>query len=154
MTELIENSVPVADVAKALKTTVAKVEAEARDLSLFVGADWAGRPAISVRDAAALVSGAARRDRDHDVAWRSHLASSEAWEANRERRRASAFQEAYDAALRQGRGAPAAAAAGHEAARVAVGDFERRTPPVEFNGEPTSTRWLTQATQKIKEVVR
>jgi len=153
MTELIEASASVADVAKVLKSTPTKVEADARDLNLYVGHDWSGKPAISVTDAHGLVSGATRRDRDHEARWRAHLAASEAWETERERRRAGAFQDAYDASERQGRGSPAAAAAGHEAAREAVRDFERKTPPPEFNGKSTSTRWLTQATQKIMEVV-
>ncbi len=154
MTTLIENAVTLQDIAKIMKITVTKVEADAGELSLFVGPDWAGRPALSVIDAAALVSGDARRDRDHDVAWRSHLASSEGWETAREAARSGAFQAARDAALRAGRGAPSAASAGHAAAREAVGDFERRTPPPEFNGKPTSTRWLAQAASKIKEAVR
>ncbi len=153
MTTFIETGVPLADIAKTMKTTVARIEAEARDLDVFIGQDWAGRPAVSVAEAATLVSGTARRDRDHDTAWREHLARSEAWEAAREGLRAGAFQEAHDVALRKGRGAPAAASVGHEAAREAVRDFERRTPPPEFDGKSTSTRWLTKTADKIKELI-
>ncbi len=153
MTTLIEAAVTLADIAKTMKTTVARVETEAHELDVYVGVDWANRPAVSVTDAAGLVSGATRRAQDADRAWRAHLAATEAWEADRERLRAGAFQDAYDASERQGRGSAAAAAAGHESARVAVHDFERKTPPPRFVGQETSPRWLTQATQKIKEVV-
>ncbi len=152
--EFIENSVTLQDIAKATKSTVAQVSADAGDLNLYVGSNWAGEPSLSLTDAHGLVSGATRRAQDHDVAWRAHLATSEGWETAREAARSGAFQDAYDVALRRGRGSPAAAAAGHEAAREVVRDFERRTPPPEFNGKSTSTRWLTQATQRIKEVVR
>jgi len=153
MTTLIENAVALADIAKTMKTTVSRVEAEAHELSMFIGQDWAGRPAINVIEAATLVSGTARRDRDHDVAWRQHLADNESWESARERHRADAFAEAHDGALRRGRGAPAAASAGHEAARAAVRDFEGRTPPPEFNGKATATRWLTKTADKVGELI-
>ncbi len=151
MSELIEAAVCLQDIAKTMKNPVAQVEADCHELSLFLGCNWAGRPALSVVDAHGLVSGATRRAQDADRAWRAHLASTEEWETERERRRAGAFQEAYDAALRQGRGAPAAAAAGHEAARVAVHDFERRTPPPEFNDAAPSR--LSKMKNRAKEVV-
>ncbi len=68
MMELIEAAVSLADVAKATKSTVTKVEADARELALFVGSNWSGQPALSVVDAHALVSGSARRDQDHAAA--------------------------------------------------------------------------------------
>ncbi len=151
---LIEHAVSLTDIAKIMKTTVARVEAEAHSLDVYVGVDWAGRPAVSVVEAASLVSGAARRDRDHDLAWRAHLAASEAWEAAREAARRTAFQGAYDASERQGRGSPVAAVAGHEAAREAVRDFERKTAPPAFDGAETAPRLFTQMTNRIKEKVR
>ncbi len=150
---LIENGIALDAIAKTMKTTVARVETEARSLDVYVGVDWAGRPAVSVVEAAGLVSGDARRVHDHDAAWRAHLAATEDWEAAREAARRTAFQGAYDASERQGRGSAVASDAGHEEAREAVRDFERRTPPPRFAGQETSPRWLTQATQKIKEVV-
>ncbi len=151
---LIENAVTLADIAKVIKSPGAQVEADALELSLYVGHDWAGRPAISVTDAAGLVSGAARRDRDHTARWQAHTAASEGWELQREQVRSTAFEDAYEASLRQGRGAPAAAAAGHEAAREVVRDFERKTPPPEFNGAETAPRLFTQMKNRVKEVVR
>ncbi len=74
MTELIEAAVCLQDIARVLKSTPTKVEADCHELSLFIGCDWAGRPAISVRDAHGLVSGDARRDHDHAAAhghWRA-----------------------------------------------------------------------------------
>ena len=76
MTTLIENAVTLADVAKALKNPVAQVESDCRELSLFVGSDWAGKPAVSTVDAHAYVSGAARRDHDHADAHRRWRAAS------------------------------------------------------------------------------
>lgn len=152
-TTLIPDGVALSAVAKVLKTTPARAEAQARELDVFIGQDWSGQAAVAVVDAAGMVSGATRRDRDHDVAWRQHVADSESWETARERHRADAFAEAHDDALRRGRGAPAAASVGHEAAREAVRDFERRTAPPTFNGQATSTRWLSRTADKVKEAV-
>lgn len=69
---LIESAVTVADIAKATNTPEADVEAEARALDMFVGADWAGRPAVSVGDAAGLASGAARLEHNGRRASLSH----------------------------------------------------------------------------------
>ncbi len=151
---LIENAVTLADIVKTMRTTATRVEAEARELDMFIGHDWAGQPALSVVDAAALVSGDARRDHDHRARWQAHTAATEAWEAAREAARRTAFEGEYDASLRQGRGAPAAAAAGHEAAREVVRDFERKTPPPAFDGAETAPRLFTQMTNRVKEVVR
>ncbi len=151
MTTLIENAVPLADIAKTMKITVPKVQANAADLDMYVGVDWAGRPAVSVIDAAAYVSGSARRDRDHDAAWRAHLAATEAWEAAREAARRTAFEGAYQASERHGRGSAIAAAAGHDVAREAVRDFERSTPVPVF-GDAAPSR-LSKMKSRAKESV-
>ncbi len=152
MTTLIENAVTLADIAKATKGTAAHVEADCHELSLFVGSNWSGAPALSTVDAHAYVSGSARRDAAHADAHTRWRAASEAWEADREAVRRTAYNDCFDTARRRGVGDPAAA---HEAAQVAsaaVVAFERKTP------EPTFGDWapsrLSQVKTRVKEVVR
>lgn len=54
---------PLAELAKLTKRTVDRVEAECRELDVFLGRDWCGRPAVAETDAEQLVSGEARRAR-------------------------------------------------------------------------------------------
>ena len=153
MTELIENSVAVADVAKTLKKTAAAVEADARDLNLFVGVNWAGKPAIGVRDAAALVSGDARREHDHAAAHGRWRADSEAWEADREDCRRTAFADHFDTARRRGVGDPAASSEASQVASAAIEAYEKSTPAPVF-ADAESPGVFTQMTNRIKEKVR
>ncbi|HET9871423.1 MAG TPA: hypothetical protein VFP89_02340 [Propionibacteriaceae bacterium] len=151
MTALIEAAVPIADVAKVTGATQRAVEDEARALQLFVGVDWAGRPAVSVVDAAALVSGSARREQEHATAWQAHLRASEAWERDRELARRAGYTEGAERAHSRGLAGPAAASAAREASREAAEKFERHTPAPTFNGEATSPSWFARAASKIKE---
>ena len=84
MTAYIEGALSLKAVAAVTKRTIADVEAEALSLGMFLGADWAGRPAVAERDAQQLVTGEARRVREHDLAWRDFEDRSRAWEATRD----------------------------------------------------------------------
>ncbi len=151
MSELIENSVAVADVAKALKSTATAVEADCRELSLFVGHAWDGRPAISVTDAAGLVSGSARRGADHAAAHARWRAASEDWESAREQVRQQAFTDRFDAARRRGVGDPQASSEAAGAASAAIIDYERKTPQPVF-GVVESPR--PSMRNRVREVVK
>ncbi|MBA3718679.1 MAG: hypothetical protein H0W95_00060 [Nocardioidaceae bacterium] len=151
MTTLIESGIALDAIAKATKIAVAKVEADARELDMFVGCDWAGRSALSVTDAARMVSGDARREHDHAKAHRRWRASSEAWEVQRESVRQQAYNDRFDTARRRGIGDPQAA---HEAAQVAgaaATEFESTTPPPTFGGVEPSR--LSQVKTRVKESV-
>ena len=138
MTAFIEEpTVTVAEVAKRVGRPVDEVKAEATALAMFIGLDWGHREAISCREAYVLVDGSARRNQDHDVAFRAHMAALDRWQQEREAVRRGVWQEASDDAVRRGFGAPVAADKGHAAAREAVADFERRTPEPRF-AEPQS----------------
>jgi hypothetical protein len=90
MPVFIENAVELTAIAKHLKTAVAAVEAECRALNLFIGLAWNHKPAIIERDAYELVSGAARRERDHGQAWRQYAELAE----ERTKQRDSVYLEA------------------------------------------------------------
>lgn len=89
--------VPLAEVAKETKQTVSRVKAECQELGLSVCPDWAGRDAISVDDAAALVSGQARRAQEHADVLMEHMRAVEEWTAARD----AAVQRGADAAQRK-----------------------------------------------------
>jgi len=148
MTALIENAVTVAALAKTLKTTAAAVESDARELGLYVGHAWDGRPAISVTDAAAYVSGAARRDHDHAAAHGRWRADSEAWELQREAVRQQTYNEHFDAARRRGIGDPASAAEAAQVTSAAVESFEKSNPAPTF-GDTESPR----LSKRVKELL-
>ncbi|MDP9459337.1 MAG: hypothetical protein M3Q22_03480 [Actinomycetota bacterium] len=76
---LITDAVPLADVAKVAKTTAAQLEQECRALLIFVGVDWANRPAVSTTDAHNLVTGEARRRHDHETAWQQYQNDADTW---------------------------------------------------------------------------
>lgn len=144
MTMTVENGVPLTELARVMKATVTEVEAECRALGVFVGSDWAQRPAVLERDAARLVDGSERRQQAHDRAWRDHLAATEAWERDGN----TAQQAAHDAAWRAGggpRGGQAATQAGREAAAAAVDKFERQRPLPKFQGLSTGQSWVRRA---------
>lgn len=147
---LIENAVTLADVAKVTRRPIVEIEADCRQLDLFVGADWAGRAAVEVRDAEAIVTGAARRDHDHTVAWRAFQDATEAWEAERMAVYNAANQAAHEEATRAGIGAPAGFAAAKDATQDAVEAWESKHPAPTFGGNATGRTWFA----KIKEVVR
>jgi len=131
-TTYIRGAVPLAEVAAVTKRPVAAVEAEALELGLHVVEDWAGRHALAEADAQRLVSGDARRDREHDAAWAAHLAACARWTAARD----TAVQKAYaDAQPAPGRlGGGAAADAARQAASEAGRRYEETTPPPLWEG--------------------
>jgi len=124
----IEGSVPLAEVAKVTKRTTAEVEAEAVELGLFLGTDWAGRVAVAEDDAHGLVGGSARRTREDEVAWRTHLDACETWT----RRRDEAVRDAHDAVGADPRSGPEKHSAARDAATEAGRRFEAANPPPTF----------------------
>src|SRR5215218_6394497 len=101
MTAFIEEpTVTVAEVAKLVGRPVDEVKAEATALAMFIGLDWGHREAISCREAYVLVDGSARRNQDHDVAFRAHMAALDEWQQDRETVRRQAWQEAHDSEVR------------------------------------------------------
>lgn len=149
----IESAVPLTELARVMKVPVTEVEAECRALSVFVGADWARRPAIEQRDAAKIVDGSERRQQEHDRAWRDHLAATEQWERDRN----SAQQAAHDTAWRAAggpRGGQLASQAGREAAAAAVQTYERQNPLPTFGGAATGQSWLKRAADVLTGVAQ
>ncbi|MFC8824941.1 hypothetical protein ACFT9I_06230 [Streptomyces sp. NPDC057137] len=71
------------EIAAATGRKADKVRDECVELDLMVREDWAGRPAVSVNDARALVNGSARRAWEHAV-WEAGVkAACREWEAAR-----------------------------------------------------------------------
>ncbi|MEO7980334.1 MAG: hypothetical protein ABI807_05530 [Sporichthyaceae bacterium] len=125
----IENAVTAKEIAVVTKRTVAEVEAEAAELNVFVGTDWAGRPAVSEVDARQLVSGDARRVRESEAEWSSFLARCATWTLTRDELVREAQRAAELASQRDGHGGGAGATAGVEAERAAGADYETSNPP-------------------------
>jgi hypothetical protein len=149
---LIENSVPLAELAKVMRTTTDKLEAEAVALSMYVGEDWAGRPAVSARDAYGLRSGAARRAADDASRWEQHRRDVDAWELAREEVVTAAGQAAYDKAVRQGDGSPKAYEASQEASVAAGRAYESNNPPPSVDGQSMATRRFQQESGVFRRV--
>jgi hypothetical protein len=148
MTMTVEGGVPLAELARVMKATVPEVEAECRALSVFVGTDWAGRPAVLERDASRLVDGSERRDQEHRREWLAHLAQSEQWTRDRD----AVQQSAHDAAWREAggpRGGQFASEAGRQAARTAAEAFERTHPVPTVGGQQTAQSWFRTVADKL-----
>jgi hypothetical protein len=148
MTTLVESAVPLAEVAKRAGLSVAEVRAEAESLGLFVGLDWKHEEAVTAAEAFALVDGSARRNLEHENAFRAYQRALEQWQADRESARRAAFQEGWKAGVRGGLNNSPAMDMGHQASRDAVAAFERANPEPQFR-EPDSGRlqsWLRRVT--------
>lgn len=130
----IEGSVTVKEIATLNKRTTVEVEDECRELGLFIGTDWAGRPAVSESDAHQIVSGEARRTREDARAWSSHLRSCEAWVAGRDEAVRGAASAHTAASAAQGRFDPDADSRARAAGVAAGREFEESTPPPLWNG--------------------
>jgi len=151
----IENAVTIADIAAVTKKKAADVKAEAVELNFTVGCDWAGRPAVAARDAQQLTSGEARRTREHESAWASHLAECKAWMSRRD----AAVRSAREAATSR-----SAVVGGRDFARVQeAGDeagksYELGTPVPLWQGTDTgnATRLYTDRTADslLKRIAR
>lgn len=139
----------VADIAKVLGRTAAEVETAAAELQMFVGEDWAGRSALTTTDAYALVSGTARRDRDHAAAQRAHHDRHEAWETGREAERRKVWLAAHDDARRAGYSNSTADAKGHDAARAALASYDRDHPEPTFQTPVQRPPWLTRIKSRV-----
>jgi hypothetical protein len=139
---LIEHAITVAEVARVTELTVDQVEEEARGLAIFIGEDWAGRPAMLELDAHGLVSGSLRRDADQQRAWHDHLERVETWEKDREKVREAAAIEAFRAAYGRGIAQPQAEEVGRGAGRAARDKWEKHNPaPVMPSAQPARS-WL------------
>src|SRR5215207_2922188 len=101
-TFLEEPAVSVVEVARRAGQTAEEVETEAAALGFFVDLDWKHEEALTTKDAYALVDGSARRNLEHETAWRSHAEALEQWQKDREAARRSAFDEAWKRAVRAG----------------------------------------------------
>jgi hypothetical protein len=133
MTSFIEEpTATVAEIAKRIGKTAEEVEAEASDLQIFIGENWAQQPAMSAKDAYTLVTGSARADRDQQRAWQAHLAALEEWQNERERVRRQVFNDAWKVGVKAGHGNYPSTEKAHQAAGEAVADFERRNPEPVF----------------------
>ena len=131
-------AVTLAEIAKAAGRPVAEIEAEARQLQIFIGSDWAGRAAVSTADAHGLASGALARDTEHQRRHTAWVNAHQDWERDKEAVRREAFQEGYDEVRRTGRSNSEASDRGHAAAAVAVADFEAANPEPRFEQEPAA----------------
>jgi hypothetical protein len=150
MTVFIEGAtVTVAELAKAMKMPEAKAVAECQGLNVYVGCDWAGRPAVSVDDAHQVVSGRAVANAEHDAKWRAYLAESEAWERQRSEIFHRVHRKVAEAALRQGRGGGFVNSAASSEAMAAARDFERRHPAPDWNGERQTVSWLVDDDNRV-----
>jgi hypothetical protein len=142
----IQGAVTIADLAKATRKSEATATAECTELGIFVGEDWAGRPAVAEADAHALASGQARAIRDRDAAWREHQNATEAWEADRQRAYESAAAAAHDRATRRGVGGPSAHREASEAGQLAAREFERKNRMPLYEGVASTRSWFDEVT--------
>jgi hypothetical protein len=125
--------VTLAEVAAAMGRKPEKVEAEARELGLTVRDDWAGRRALTVDEARALASGAARRHYEHTQGWERHLAECKAWHGARDQAARDAARKVRDAARRSA--APGMVAAEARQAALEAGEnYERQVQRPTYNG--------------------
>ena len=92
-----------------------------------------------------------RRDQGHQNAWHAWTVALQQWQAEREKVRRTAFDEAWKANVRAGRNNSRSVDLGHAAARQAVAAYEARNPEPVFN-EPESRLqgWL----RKVKAGAR
>ena len=151
---LIENAVPLAELAKACRTTVPRLEAEAAELSVYVGESWSGELAVSTADAHALRTGAARRQQREDARWAAHRAEAEAWTAERERVVEQAGQDAYRAATHRGEPNPKAAEVAQAVAVQFGRKYEAEHPVPLLEGQPgaASRRFADPETGLVRRV--
>lgn len=128
MTAFLETAVTLADVAKVTKTTASAVEGQCAELGLFVGTDWAGRPAVEAVDAHRLVSGAARREFDNHAANVARQSAVDGWEEGRRQAYDRAAAAVYAEASAEGDSGPQMLQQAQAAGRKAAEEYERTTP--------------------------
>lgn len=127
MSTLIENAVTLTEVAKATKISAAEIDFECKKLNVFVGVDWAERPAIATADAYGITTGLLRKEHEHATAWHAYREAAEQWTKARD--------EAYMAVTRvPGKTKDDKIEAGRAAAR----QFEEENPPPLWEGSTTS----------------
>jgi hypothetical protein len=102
-------------------------------LGLSIREDWRDRPALSVAEAKALVSGARRRDLEHEQGWARHLAECKDWRAARDQAARDAARKIRDQA-RRGISPGRVAAEAQRAATEAAEHYEKTVPRPRYNG--------------------
>jgi hypothetical protein len=135
-------TITLAEIAKVVGRSVAEIEAEAARLGIYVGTDWADRPAVAVGDAYGPASGALERDQEHQRRHTAWVNAHQEWEQAKEDARRGAFQTVYDEVRRTGKSNSEASDRGHRAGAAAVADFEAANPEPRFEQEPAPRRWL------------
>ena len=125
-----EATVTIRELAAALNRKPAEVEREAAELGMLVKPDWQGRPALTVDEAKGLASGEARRNLEHEAAWRQHQVATKAWVEGRSRAIAEAAKAVRAKAGTRGPGSVSQAA--RDAAVEAGVQWEKRNPRPAF----------------------
>ena len=138
-------AVALADLAKVTKRSVADLERECAELVVYVGVDWANRPAITAHEAHRIVTGKARRESDHDTAWRKYALDAEEWNKRRDEAVRVAAGIASRTATLAFEGPGDAQRKGAEAGREAGRKFEAENPPPLWDGseQPLTQRRYT-----------
>jgi hypothetical protein len=94
-----------------------------------------------------VVDGSARRNHDHEAAWREYQTALEAWQAERESVRSQAFDAEWKASVRAGLNNGPSTDRAHAAARTAVAEFEKSSrEPVFSEPESRVQSWLRRVT--------
>lgn len=133
--------IAIVDIAAHLRRKPDAVRADLERLSVFIGTDWRGLPAVSEAEAADFVAGRLQERAEHAERQRLHAAEVKRWTQGRER----AIREAYEAAaepLRRVHGDPKAAAAGSAAAREAGRRYELDNPRPSKYGSPKAVKHI------------
>ena len=115
------------EIATATGRRVPDIEAEALQLGLSIREDWRDRPALSMAEAKALVSGARRRDLEHEKGWARHLVECKDWRAARDQAARDAARKIRDQA-RRGISPGRVAAEAQRAATEAAEHYEKTVP--------------------------
>jgi hypothetical protein len=115
------------EIATATGRRVPDIGAEALQLGLSIREDWRDRPALSMAEAKALVSGARRRDLEHEQGWARHLAECKDWRAARDQAARDAARKVRDKA-RRGMSPGMVAAEAQRAATEAAEHYEKTVP--------------------------
>ncbi|SNT63421.1 hypothetical protein SAMN05443665_11066 [Actinomadura meyerae] len=138
---MAEQMISIEEIATVQGRKPAQVREEARGLGMWIGEDWAGREAVTVTDARALVSGDARRRAEQGAAWKAFQGEVKAWQDGRAAATQAAADEAEQKIRRTRRRVDISLGEVQEARRLAHlhagAQWERRHPRPRWNAEPT-----------------
>lgn len=127
--------VTLAEISEVTGRPPLDIEAEAVALGMPVYSDWADRPVLAAHDARALVTGEAQRIKEHEAAWRQHLAACELWTRRRDQTVRDAQEAVMSSAERRGQSRPAGEALAREEALKVGAAFERDNPVPLWHGQ-------------------